>query len=126
VPRSYGVSSLLLYFAALPILMWPGGVYAHLTRFQSGNWPRIKRFLISMFTDLIGIVIPAVVTFILYMVIYKENSLLTEILLQLSVVLLLGLIFTGPLSLFGALLYIFVLQPMAKKSKKMIINRIHL
>jgi WD40 repeat protein len=118
VPRSYGVSSLLLYFAALPILMWPGGVYAHLTRFQSGNWPRIKRFLISMFTDLIGIVIPAVVTFILYMVIYKENSLLTEILLQLSVVLLLGLIFTGPLSLFGALLYIFGLQPMAKKWRK--------
>ena len=120
-PRAVGVSNFLLPFV-LPILLWPGGVYCHKTRFQLGKWVRAPRVVISVMAGITGIVMTMVIIMLILIV-----AVIFVVVLDLPIVVasipviylvlgaLFALILVIPLNLLGALLYTLGLQPLAIK-----------
>ncbi len=117
--RSFGLSNSNFLLLALPILIWPGGIYCHLTRFQSGKWTRSKRIMLSVIAGMVGMVIVSIITLVSTFAIgvLIKNSEFVQLFAYLVVGALFGLILEVPLNLLGALIYTFGLQPLATKWK---------
>ena len=108
-----------LAFLLLPLGLWAGGVYGYLTRSQSGKLTRTKRTLIGAFAGVLsGSISGTLGAFFIDFIMERDLSYIINY--DLGVVfgglLMVGIV-EGFISLFGALAYIFVLQPWAEAKK---------
>jgi len=110
--RSPDDATVWLLLLGFPLITWAGGAYAHVTRFQTGKWSRTKRSLMGAFSGFLG---GLVVGFLgLILVFTLENDSFSNAITNSSGFLTAWtsvVTLAGPMSLFGALIYIFLLRP---------------
>jgi MFS family permease len=104
----------LLLLLIVPLGLWAGGVYSHLTRFQSGKLSRTKRSLFGFLAGLLGGSVGSVLAFVVLSLFWETYFSFEDYAIVGGVV---GLV-TGFMSVLGAVLYIFWLYPWSLRRQR--------
>jgi len=106
------------FLFVIPVLLFPGAMYCHLTRYQLNGWWRAKHIFISLLAGGLALIpLLVIVLSVVFLYFLSSNDILLELSPYVIVGFLSGWIINLPFNFLGSLLYIFVAHPILLRNR---------